>query len=329
MENIFFINSPLQLLCAIEASVIFKTSNNILVIFNKGSGENYNQIQQMLERYETIFSKVEVIDRKLKSIKGWLAGFHAINQLADKYNRIDNLFIGDYRNGIARHFQNSVLFDNVYILDDGFSTIHIYKRLRKGKLTSYKDYLKYIFSRGKYRFKASKRVNYFTIFDKQITGKNIYSNNLNHLVRNDEWNSSDKIFWLGSPIVEDRIVTTDYYLESIRRWSRELNNKDEIIYFPHRREKKQKIHEIEKKYGFQCNRINVPIELYLVRERVKPKAIISFFSTALYTLNRIMGSNRIYYIPIESSKILKGKKHIQDIYEILNSEVKNINSITL
>jgi hypothetical protein len=330
MKNIFFLKSPLQFLCGIEAIRNFGlNSDNILVIYEKGVENNLFQLQKLLEVYVSEFEKIEIIDRKGKSISGWLNGFNSINNFAKKYSKINNLFIGDYQNGLVRHYQNSVSYKNVYLLDDGFATIHINNQIQKEGLINYKDYLKLFLSKGNYKFGVNKQVKYFTVFNKQISGPNIYPNKFKHLIKSNNWKSQNAIYWLGSPIVEDGIVTQNYYLKTIERWANKLHKSETIIYFPHRRENANKLKVIEDKLGFRIKKIDLPIELYVVQERVKPESIISFFSTALYTLNRIIEGTDIYYIPIKSKNILDRKDHINDIYNILSKEIKNINSIVL
>ena len=108
MVNIFFINSPFQLLCSIEAISEFKTNNNVVVIFNKGKGKTLKQIRTLLSDYESKFNNIEFIDRELESILGWFDGFRYMDGLINKYPKVNNIFIGDYRSGLVRHFSNSV-----------------------------------------------------------------------------------------------------------------------------------------------------------------------------------------------------------------------------
>jgi len=329
MRSLFFINSPFQLLCAVEAVLAFNCKNNVLVIFNKGKGKTKEQIYFLLKSYGSFFEEIIFIDRELGTIGGWFDGLEEINKLIEKYPEVAKIFIGDYRSGLVRHFANSVKTEEVIVLDDGFSTINLLPKIKTNSLHSYRDYIKYLLSKGTYRFNSDSKVSFFSIFEDYLDSKNIYVNNFNNLISDEKWTESDSVYWLGSAIVEDEIVERSYYIEEIRQCLGKVKTEREIIYFPHRREEEQKLKVLKDKFGFRCKYSELPIELYVVQSKVKPNAIISFYSTALYSLNRILDSSNIYYIPIDEDKILKQQSEIKKIYQILRNEVKDINTIKL
>lgn len=329
MKNVFFINSPFQLLCSIEAIFEFNLINNILVIFNKGTGQTYNQIVYILNNHYSEFEKVEFIEGDLKSIKGWLKRFKTANKLIEKYQTSNYLFIGDYRDGIVRHISNSISSKQIFLLDDGFATIYIYNKFKNNKvLYNKKDKLKYLLSKGQYNYKYYNEISYFTIFDNYLDVKYVYRNNFDHFLSENAWIDKNVVYWLGSPIVEDGIVNENYYLNVIELWAGKIGNK-KIYYFPHRRENSDKLMKISENFNIQIKETTVPIELYVIDTKIRPLAIISFFSTALFSLNRILDYGKIYYIDIEDKELLKRYEHIKNIYKILEEEIKGIKEIKI
>ena len=172
----------------------------------------------------------------------------------------------------------------------------------------------------------AKNVSFFTIFEDYVHAQNVHANNFNNLVSIEDWLDSEYIYWLGSPIVEDRIVNKEYYFDRIVASLKKINERNKITYFPHRREKKDKLQEIRARFGFHIKITNLPIELYVIQNKVRPKMVISFYSTALYTLNRILTDTNIYYVSIEKSKLLNKTQGVEKVYNILSSEIKEINT---
>ena len=67
-----------------------------------------------------------------------------------------------------------------------------------------------------------------------------------------------------------------------------------IFYFPHRNEKlKNKIFN-----QFVIKTIDVPIEIYLLKTKILPGTICAFYSTALFTIKKILEKNDIKLINI-------------------------------
>lgn len=322
MTNIFLINSPFQLLCAIEVISAFNCQNNVLVVFNKGKGETFNQISIVLEKYRSRFNHVEIIDRELESVSGWLDGFKKMEKLVNHYPVVKRVFAGDYRSGLVRHFTNSVKSKEVILIDDGFAIINTNKKLNEGSVYNFKDYIKYIFAKGGYDFKSKKEIIYFSIFDKYLDAQKVYTNYFNSLIDEQEWIDENSIYWLGSAIVEDKIVKEEYYFEKIGECLNTIRDDREVIYFPHRRENKDKLQGIVDRFGLKIKNPNLPIELYVLESKIRPEIVISFFSTALYSLNRILASTDVYYISIDEKELLRRNKEIDEIYRILDKEVK-------
>lgn len=322
MKNIFFINSPFQLLCAIEAKAFFNLNNSILIIFNKGKGRNYDQISNLLSNYQSSFDEVIELEYKLKSLTGWLNGFKKFERLIKCFPKVGTIFIGDYRNGLVRHFHNSVSYENIYIIDDGFATINVYKKIKNTFNYDYKEKIKLILSFFRYRYKINENITFFTMFAPLFSKENVINNEFINIFHNISKKTSENIYFLGTPLVEDKIVSKEYYLKKIKEITDHFGSVS-VTYFPHRREERKKLREIELKTEIKVQEISIPIELYLM-DAEWPSKVISFYSTALYSISKMFSKIEVYAINIESTEINSSKEEIDAIYRILKSEVKVI-----
>src|SRR5690606_6060660 len=133
------------------------------------------------------------------------------------------------------------------------------------------------------KFKAPDNIGFFTIFDKYVNHRNTIANEMKSM-HGDIKKIDDNIYWIGSPIVEDGIVSDEYYFSSLKCYCKTIGLNCKIIYIPHRRESVDKINRIKNEIGITINYIDCPIELFFLNEDSYPKIVISFFSTALFTL---------------------------------------------
>ena len=317
MKNFFLISSPLQLLCATEAVYKFCTKNNKLVIVNRGTKNNYFQIQTILKIYNNVFDEIVLLNGESKSMTGWRKKFKEINLLT-QHSRVENIFIGDYQDGLSRHFSNKLKSANTYLLDDGFATLLINQKLNNGSISNNKDYLKYLISGFKYSYKVKNEIKFFTFFEHDMIRESIQHSfeiltNERTLVFFD-----DELYFLGSPVVEDGILSESKYLGLVHDYllSSNCTNK---YYLPHRREKKNKIKKIIDKTGVETLCVNLPVEIYLLKNKIEPSVVTSLFSTALYTLSKILKQSKIDVIKINPSDLLDRKQHVMNIYEVLEN----------
>ena len=133
-KSFFFVESPLQLLCAIEAKNHFKFLKNILIIRLNNSNLNNKQILKTLE-YDNSFEEIIIlkIDHTFSLYK---VGLIFIKLLLNKY---DTIFVGDIRSRIVKFFQKFIRVQKLYLLDDGLPTLSYYERDSKINIFSFLD----------------------------------------------------------------------------------------------------------------------------------------------------------------------------------------------
>lgn len=138
----------------------------------------------------------------------------------------------------------------------------------------------------------SKIYSCFPIKDKEIDYiKNDFSY-LRKLKNKDTLIDKNLVYCLGTNIFES-CLRLGYYERHLNNLNNFYNGK-KIYYFPHRDEKK--FQNFPQK--FKIEKIELPIELYLLRNKVLPGVIAGFYSTALFTLNEILVDKKIDIINI-------------------------------
>jgi hypothetical protein len=131
----------------------------------------------------------------------------------------------------------------------------------------------------------------------------------------------NEVHFIGSPLVERNVVSLSTYLEYIERICNKYSDAN-IVYIPHRREQKLKIKKISEKLGIQTQEMDKTIEMFELHNECLPGNITSFFSTALFNLNKLLPKKvRVSFIRLKDVEILSGKKHIENVYKVLDKEM--------
>ena len=259
---VFLVESPMQLINAIEAKHYFSISETFLLIRYDGIKSNDNHIDYVLNTIDNQFSRISYIMLRYgkKSILKMLVPIVWCIRYNPEY-----LFIGNYFSGFSRIAR--LLYPNrkTIYLDDGAQTTKLYYDNKKINLFSY-------FS-----------------FDELFAGR-IYKHHnfeyLKHRLRGKSQNViKGTIFFIGTPLVENNLIEASQYDKLLK--SLLIHYKDyNIRYFPHRFEDLRKLRSIE---GLNIETINMPFELYILQCNTLPEKIVSFYSAALYTINSMVG----------------------------------------
>ena len=258
-RNFNLVNSPFQFMCFIEYlkknKDDFKDTNIVYVGYcSRASKEQIKNIN--LNIYQTnlkIFFLDEIFNIKI---------FHAIFFILKNIKRNFLISIcGTYKYYLFKEFvkkSNEIVF-----LDEGFDLIYHQNQ---------KDIKKY-------------NTKVFTCFD--IKDKNLkkIQNDFDHLKRFKNKNSiidKNLIFCLGTSFFESehRLGEINQYLSDIC----ERYKDQEIWYFPHIGENINR--DLYKNLNFKI--IDVPFEIYALQCKRLPTTICGFYSTALYTLKKII-----------------------------------------
>lgn len=311
MKNLFIVGTPLQLINAIEAVNQFKLESNILIIVHRSLHANRVQMDDLKSLYEW----EEIIDieySRHSSMLRYLDLVKYLERYTYKYIFISKLEV------VPKIVIPNVVKEKVFLLDDGVLTIFIYENsIKTDKINQYNfKEIRFLIFGLKIRIKD--KINLFTYFDLEpVNGVEVVKNELNFLKATyleGATKNSDTIYFLGHP--SSKYIDDDSYINSLLSLLEKFDKK--IIYIPHRGEKqdmKDIISSIDSPL-FNVEDINMPVELYFLKNKIYPSHIISYYSTALITLNTIYKECRISFIPI--SKMSTNHKPLVNIYKIFN-----------
>ncbi|MGR3766073.1 hypothetical protein [Rossellomorea sp. NS-SX7] len=333
--NVFLIESPLQLLNAIEAQSYYKIKkeDTWLLLQNGEIPETLEQMKNMIE--PELWPNVRVVGSGKGKIS-WFTRMLGLKKLAKKSQSINRLFIGDYRSDLMRDFAATVDYNQLIIIDDGAATLNTYKSLVDEKSrneflkdSSKADKTKSMVKKVAYSGHAPKKehpehIQLFTVYDLPSTDEiEVHKNDYHfHKTISKEKKVEDKICLLGTPLPEKNVISGNQkYLEYLKTIKENLPNLP-LVYIPHRAEDGSKLQEIEE-LGFNIDRNNTCVEHKLIYSDTIPKYIVSFYSSALINLKQMMNSDvKIISYKIPTKDITASKaSSIQSVYEYYAKEV--------
>lgn len=279
----FVVESPFQALMAIEAKTQFGLDDAAceLVILRPSETAAVEMLDSVIARS----SWGRICDTGPRTAARQPARARAIRRLSRR--KFDETFIGDYRSPLMRHVINSA-DGPAHLLDDGRSTFKIVDLRR---------------SRGEARESRSRRliesalrldrrhpagVDFFTIFQLAVPDGDTVTVNrlagLRSLVSSQP--RRDEHLLLGAPFVELGAMSADRYVDIVVGIARSSSR--HVVMRPHRREDPEKLQQI-RALGVDVVASGGPVEIDLLSEDSLPTRVSSFFSTASYTLWKLLG----------------------------------------
>lgn len=314
LKNIFLVRSPLQIINAIEAKEHFKLNNTLLVMMFNKSHTNTKQMKDTMK----LSSWDEVIvyepNRKKSAL---LEQVKLIKKLKkDKYGY---LFSGDFGT-INKALIANLEVGKIYLVDDGTAAIIIHEKLYKKKKEAISKKLKLVrYSLFGLKYRIKQRVNFFTCFNLEKLGEeeiviNRYSHLQTHYLQRLE--KDDKTYLLGQNLTEANYMDDKTYVSYIKKVIERYDG--DIIYMPHRAEIISDDLKALENDNFVFRENKGPIELMFIEKGIYPFRIISFFSSALFTLDRIFPDTSIEALNIKDNDLLSGKDKVRSAYSFFN-----------
>ncbi len=298
-KTLLFVESPLQLLNALEAINHFNLTNYKIVVRLSNKKINDKQLIYLVSRFE--LNNIEYIFIRAENKKPLDYIKLLITKLRYFLIKVDKVFIGNYESGFFKLIMNQFSNKKMILLDDGAKSIFIQKK-----------------------FSDNNFINMFSIYNlKPYNKQEIFQNEYTFIKDKLEHKSIDKdtILFFGMKLSEYNIIEEAYYIKLINQISQRYNNK-QIIYITHRGENKDKLDKISKIKNIIIKDLNYPVELYGLYEESIPHKVSSFYSTALYAMQKI------YNIEVESFQFdyqeSEYKNQIDEVYEYYSKYFKVI-----
>lgn len=313
-SNLFIVKTPLQVINSIEAIDYFKLTNNILIVVNDQKNKNALQMNNIIKYYN--WDNIIYINNKMS----YFSYLKTIKELQKAtYNYIFFARFGS----IQRLILSNTIKNKVYYFDDGTETITMYNEfLTKNEINKFdnRQFARLRFVLAGLNINIKDTINLFTYFDlKPFDESEVVLNKLKYfrekyLKSSTELNS---IYLLGQPLYEKKLVSEKTYFDYIKRIKSTSDKK--VIYIPHKGES-----DVSKVLSliddtFEVKHIDIPIELYFLENKIKPTHIVSFFTTAFFTLKLFYPESRFESIYIEDKLLLKKQKIIKSHYDFIYS----------
>ncbi|KAB0668520.1 hypothetical protein F6V30_15570 [Oryzomonas sagensis] len=361
--NVFLIESPLQLLNAMEAKKYFELVNNHLVV-RLGVGFSQELFERLAgaDDWDSLCffaldnNTMDFESRFLgKTISNRIRGFRydyqqyqnrkKLDNIATSFGRVKNIFLGNYLaewKQYMRHFANTLPHETLYIIDDGTDVIKINDErknylLRKAcpkEAGSILGGLRRMWRQSyiEWNDNDAGTINFFSAYDIEVgTGDRLIRNKYDYLREMvTRALPSDEVFFLGQCLVEDGYIKKELYLEYLKKIKSYFAG-EKMFYIPHPRESIEMIDKIKGCLGFEVKCFDGPIEYEITVKGNMPKILASFFCSALQNCNIILGHNvRIKAFYLAPEHLTRFHEFVQSIYTYFeNNTCESFEVVTL
>lgn len=294
--NLYIVESPFQLLCAIEARSHFslEKENSLLLVKLTKNKKSNDQLKKIATKFN--FKRVLFLPQIIAltfSDMLMLFIFFYWKLLNKKFNYI---FLGEVKNAVVRSAVNNLNYRHYFFLDDGISTFAIQNKLinniNLNSLTHENNRIKkLIVLISKFlnlKLNEYTEVNWFSCFSlNKLSNQTIIKHQFDSLKvkRSLEVNDKNVSYFIGSPISEDGKLSTKDELIHIERIAKYFQNKGvKVQYCVHRRESETKLNFITRIENIQLRYPDYPLEIDFLLKGISIFEVGSFISTTLISL---------------------------------------------
>jgi hypothetical protein len=356
--NVFVVDTPYQLLNAVEAVHFFELKNNhLFVVRHDNAGPD--RFKPLIKAAD--WATVRVLCLTLNS-KDWVqkAFGEAVNQwycrclhfqrmrrLANATRNVkdaDKVFLGHYwveEKPYMRHVANTIKHDTVYLLDDGTDTVDINARRNgiessqaatprgagNGRGRRWKGVETYL--RSKYwnwDSTEAPSVTFFTTYDIDVCKRDRLIRNrykyLRSLAPAVQTHSRDSVIFLGQCVVEDGCMDTSAYLAYLSK-VRDYFAGRKFIYVAHPRENALWTARVTEHLRADLWFSSSVIEYDLIVRGFKPGAVAGFATSALISLAQIMDADvEIVCFQIPAEDWMNWREGALGVYDYLKKKAR-------
>ena len=342
--DVFVINTPLQLLNAIEASAAYGSVDPHLLILYwecwprrafagllaSSRWSSVTWVPLDIYRPTWKFPPLGLSDRLAEYVWTWRrAGQRRTLESAFAVygTSIDRLAIGNYCQPFMRHVLNTVPHRRAVALDDGTDALKAAEQRRQA------------FEGGASRDSAAppglkgrvgarwvdmnsahpkSALEFFSVYDLPLTLATTLRRHKFEQLRNTLRYSAkgSEVFFLGQPLLEDGYVSAGDLATLLRDVERYYAGR-ELIYVPHKRETSLSL-DVVRGLGLNLVEFDDPIEIVLTTGRRQPRILSSFFCSALENCGILLGDAlTIHAVKIPTSMLLDAREEVARIYAYL------------
>jgi hypothetical protein len=342
--NLFFVETPLQVINAIEAKHTLALDDNHLMVLLTDiypldlfrpllAGEQWDSIRYVDAQARSRSPVAQRVERhlspRLRNYQGTLR-LRQLRQMLDAlaraYGHARRLLIGNYSVDHMRHLANVLRYDELLLLDDGTGTLGI-AQIRAGcapggdptdRLPLRKRLVRRLIG---WRLAHPDRATFFTMYDVQGGADDtIVRHSYEHFrTQASSRERTEDVFFLGMTLYFEGI-TEDAYFDQLRRVGHHYAGRS-LIYVPHKGEPRERIERVRAELGWVVRRFDVPIEFQLAMRGPLPGILASFFSSALENCRLIFGDElQIEAVYLDPALLPKEPEFVRTIYDYYGSK---------
>jgi hypothetical protein len=293
MTNLFFIESPFQLLCAYEAIYQNDLKYVTMIIRLNNQEKNNQQLLNLLD-YE-IINKVYIV--KIISFKHLFYNMPFLLKIMLFSKKINKIYIGDYRGKLMTFVRFILKNKQITILDDGLYTLNLYSKMKSKEILTFDLFSVFDFNPLSNQHNIEK--NKMLFFKKKL-----------NMIK-----QIDCVYFFGAATSEAGYLHEEIYVSYINK-IKQYYEKQRIsfLYIPHRRESLEKFNHI---LDLNIYKFENPAEIQIKTDKEVPIRIASFYSTVLVTLKLLYNIEYIDSFTYNYNDILKDKQNEYKENELL------------
>ena len=334
--NLYIVESPFQLLSAIEAREAFGLGkdNSILVLKYSKNLKSNRQMTELAVKFE--FSRVITLSNSFAITLNDAMLIILIAVWKYRKKNFNFLFLGEVKNVVSHIAAINLSFVKCFFLDDGISTLKVQRDLHFGVKINDQNYANELLSH--FNFILAKifflkhgilpDINWFTCFELVKLPEQLIVTHTFSAIK-ELFGVSKKtgdMLFIGSPISEDKKMDQADEIESIRNAIKYFDNVAKVTYCIHRRESREKIRHIAKIPKIITRESKYPLEMELLIQGFDQFQIASFFSTALHTIPLIFDVRSVSMFALDETKLAD---NFRDVYRDILSENASKSAISL
>lgn len=344
MNNLYVVESPLQALCALEVSLGKNNEKHFVIAHlpNNTRKHNNQQILKILELrswdhkilFKSSSSKSKLIAQTLK--------LRQLSKINKKFrNKIDSLYIGEFRYQFMHMIRSIVDAPKVYLLDDGAATVKIINDyIKKHEYYPGIDLLlpnnfiernifKILYTKYFNIEVLEKKLEVITAFakeDSEFGIEELKFHNLKSLYNVQKVIDNETVYFYGSKYSEAGIISLAYELKFLTQIKSFYNNRNmRIVYFSHRDESEEKLNTLANELNFTVKKSDNIAEFYLLNSSVLPKEVAGAYTSTLNNIKSLFPLINVTSFKLHEKKInSEFREGVENVYKYYSDEGINI-----
>lgn len=328
-RSYFFVRTPIQYYNAIEAKESLPKNAQCFLIILSDYPKTLSQFKELVDHEMWVsvlmpwkkygdLTKSKFLNRLLNITRRL-----SINAIFKSIEESDTIFWGNYNSIWLRYFI-SKKNNTVSILDDGFATLSLVSQIQNNRIVFVKNVTTSGFIDRLLVSRSTsipiKRLKFFTSFrniSPLINERSTFTEYpFLRKQANQNFRIEEKMYFIGQPLIRLSLMTKVNYIKNINRIFDFYKKQGlKCFYIPHRTSKLDY-------FPKQWNTINFnfPLENLIFEENESlPRVIASFYSSALYFVNKF-GQNQEINFEYWKAMDLEGNRNIENCYAYIKKE---------